>query len=208
MTQTKPIPTTTLAATADQLAPSPERERLQDGWNQVTVLAPGESLPACRPGDFLLVKGVAPLSFLIRLGERLHHRKAAAQWSHAALVVGQGTLCEALAKGISYSSASKYDNRWRALVRVVGSPEMRANAMSYAASCIGEEYGFVDFASVILSQLFGLRLILTTARAQICSEFVANALERLGYVFPASAELETPADLYELATTPAPGEKR
>jgi hypothetical protein len=174
---------------------------LQDGRNQVILLAPGESLPASRPGDFLLVKGIAPLSFLIRLGERLRHCKAAAQWSHAALIVGQGTLCEAQAKGILYANSAKYDNRWRALVRVVGSSEMRANAMRYAESCICEEYGFVDFASVALSQLFGLRLILTTARAQICSEFVANALERLGYIFPASTELETPADLYEMATT-------
>jgi hypothetical protein len=79
---------------------------------------------------------------------------------------------------------------------------MRANAMRYAASCIGESYGFIDFISVALSQLFGLRLILTTARAQICSEFVSNSLERLGYIFRLSPELETPADLYQMFTTP------
>jgi len=184
------------------------RARLQDGLNSVEILAPGQPLPACRPGDFLLVKGTAPLSYLIRFGERLHHPKPAAQWSHAALVVGQGSLAEALARGIQFSDAAKYDTRWRALVRVVGSSEARANAMRYAEACIGEDYGFVDFASVILSQLFGLRLILTTARSQICSEFVAHALERLGYVFPQTPELTTPADLYQIFAAPQAAKER
>ena len=161
----------------------------------VTVLKPGQPTPLnTQPGDFLLVHGTRPLSRLIELGQRAKHPRDAARWTHAASLEGP-YLSEAQRSGVSRSRADKYDHELRAVIRLDATRHKRDEAAKYLARTVGMEYGFLDFASVALSQLFGFQLIVTTSDALICSQRVAEMLQRIGIFFKEPA-LTTPADLW------------
>lgn len=161
----------------------------------ILTLAPNVPTPTdTAPGDFLLVRGGTVLSALIRFGQGFKHDAAAAQWSHVAACDGT-ELIEADASGVHAVPAATYDHRPRALVRLGATPNQAAKAYRYLVEAEGMEYGFLDFASVALSQLFGFQLIVTTGDAVICSQLVAEMLERLG-IFLREPALTTPADLY------------
>lgn len=62
-------------------------------------------------GDFILTKGDAWTSKLIRFGQRLRFRgteRSFAGWNHAALVVSEDGLVEALGAGVMETALSKY----------------------------------------------------------------------------------------------------
>lgn len=166
----------------------------------VTILQPGQPTPQnCQPGDFLLVNGTAPLSRLIQLGQHAKHNAEAAQWTHAACLDGRW-LVEANRHGVQASPTSKYNNAKRALIRLDLTRHWRKAAGDYIESAKGLEYGVLDFLSVAASQLFGFQLIVTTSDAVICSQLVAEMLERCGIFLEGAPALTTPADLFAAFT--------
>lgn len=65
-----------------------------------------------KPGDFILTKGDAWTSKLIRFGQRLRFRgeeRPFADWNHAALMVSEDRLVEALGAGVMHTELSKYE---------------------------------------------------------------------------------------------------
>lgn len=166
----------------------------------VTILQPGQPTPQnCQPGDFLLVHGTAPLSRLIQFGQHAKHNAEAAQWTHAACLDGRW-LVEAEASGVKAAPVAKYNDKKRALVQLDTTRHKRAAASAYIEKAKGLEYGFLDFISVAASQLFGFQLIVTTSDAVICSQLVAEMLERCGIFLDGAPALTTPADLFAAFT--------
>src|SRR3954468_22939489 len=109
-----------------------------DGGVQITADAP-------RPGDFILTHGAEWTSSLIRFGQSLRYRGAAAKytyWNHTALMVDKdGAIVEALGTGVALRSIHDYEPTQYTVVRVDASDDDRAQAATFARSCIGASYG-------------------------------------------------------------------
>lgn len=155
-----------------------------------------------QPGDFILCHRHDIFSRLIRFGEALRLSKTTRQyayWNHTALVVDkQGTIVEALAKGVQVSHVSKYQHEQYTHVRVTHTTKIeRENAVKFARSCVGDSYGFLTITSVALWSLVGGKFLVGLDGQEICSALVARALERFGCIFPKNPLRMTPSDLAE-----------
>jgi hypothetical protein len=160
----------------------------------------GLSAAEYSPGDFLLTQGQSWVSKLIRIGQMFRFGLGSpyAYWSHSALLVdSHGTLIEAMASGIEYGHLDRYRNQPYTLVRVgtTMSREDRDQAIAFARSCVGWEYGYLTFVSIALSCLTGGRLSFGREAEEVCSGLVARALERGATIFPRDPRGMTPGDL-------------
>ena len=154
------------------------------------------------------------VSRLIRFGQR-GYGKEAASWNHCAIYIGNGEIIEALTNGVVHSYASKYPSKDVRVLTVEAKnwngprstieydPIMRANAVSFALSCVGEKYGFLTIFAIAVKVLTKGKLDFNIQGTSICSGLAARCLERLGYNFQPydPAEL-TPAYL-DLVLSPA-----
>lgn len=155
----------------------------------------GMSNTTPREGDVLFVRTNHFVSKLIRFGQR-DYGPEDAQWNHVALVVGGGTIVEALTGGVVLSPLSKYlasDTRVGTSLIHGASPglpmvaetqsgvDMRANAVAFARSCVGESYGWATIAAIAVKVLTKGRIDFGVQGTSICSGLVARALERMGY---------------------------
>lgn len=152
------------------------------------------------PGDILLTRANTTLSWFIRFGQALKFGKQRqyAHWSHAALIVSpNGDLIEAHSKGIRHANIKEYQHKGTEYVHVPVQMDEhdRAQVLAFAESQVGKWYAFATFASLILNLLTPRRIFFGIDNTEICSTFVARALERAGYVFPHSPAAIVPADL-------------
>ncbi len=159
-----------------------------------------------KPGDILFIKTNHFVSRLIRFGQRDYGPKAS-QYNHCAVYIGNAEMVEALTKGVVRSPISKYP---ASDVRIMSSLKsslrptvcddlLRANASSFARSCVGESYGFLTIAAIAVKVLTKGEIDFGIQGTSICSGLCARSLERLGYNFSPydPAEL-TPAYLYTI----------
>jgi uncharacterized protein YycO len=171
---------------------------------EVTAAAP-------KPGDFILTHGDEWTSKLIRFGQSLRYRGAAAKytyWNHTALVVDSaGALVEALGTGVAKRSIHDYDPTQYTVVRIDASDEDRLEAATFATTSIGAEYGWLTIASLGLSLLTGGKFAFAFDGQLICSGLVARSLERTTAIFKHDAARIMPAELAEIYAVepPAPG---
>lgn len=164
--------------------------------------------PQIEAGDLLLHHASALHSKLIRFGEGLRfHGKdhQFAYWNHASFVVDQHSIVEALGSGVECSELSKYAGSDFVRVRVRWDWHDRDQAVDFALSQVGSEYGFVTLVGVGLHMLTGGKLTVGLDGTQICSGLVARCLERGPTVFehhdPSNI---TPADLARHFQVPKP----
>jgi uncharacterized protein YycO len=154
-----------------------------------------------REGDFLLTHGKYPVSWLIRLGQRLRYEKRYARWNHAALVLSKnGRIAEALSMGVVENDISKYQGTDYYLVRLRNvSDEDRRQMMDFAKSVLSApyrtQYGWLTIVSIILTLLTSSELVIGMVGTAICSGFVAEALVRTGIIFDKPPSHMMPADL-------------
>lgn len=144
------------------------------------------------PGDLLLVRTNHFVAKLIRFGQR-GYGKDAAQWNHVAIYIGNGEIVEALTNGVVRGYASKYPPSDVCKIPVMpyhggsGLGEaglaMRANAASFALSCVGERYGFMTILAIAFKVLTKGKIDFNLQGTSICSGLAARSLERLGYDF-------------------------
>src|ERR1035441_7197468 len=157
-----------------------------------------------KEGDILLINPNHRVSRLIRFGQRGYGREAAS-WNHCGVCIGNFEIVEALTGGVVRSPINKYST---SDVRVLSSLKsslrptacdelLRANAVSFALSCIGEKYGFLTIFAIACKVLTKGKIDFNIQGTSICSGLAARSLERLGYDFNPwdPAEL-TPAYLY------------
>jgi uncharacterized protein YycO len=169
------------------------------------------SADAPRPGDFILTHGDEWTSKLIRFGQSLRYRGAAAKytyWNHTALVVDSaGAIVEALGTGVTKRSIHDYDPTQYTVVRTDASDEDRLEAATFATSSIGAQYGWVTIISLGVSLLTGGKLAFAIDGQLICSGLVARALERTTAIFRHDPARIMPAELAEVYNVdpPPPG---
>lgn len=165
--------------------------------------APGDSARKWIPGDFILTHGDSFFSALIRFGEglRIHgedRRRRYAWFNHAALVVGDdGTIVEALGRGVVRENASKYRSKDYVVVHS-GADDHDVKAILSFANWVTEHrahYGWFTIASLAFTMLTGAKFTFFIDGEFICSGFVARAMERTGAIFSRDPVHITPADL-------------
>jgi uncharacterized protein YycO len=164
-------------------------------------VGPGRSTDDVAPGDFLLVATTKFGGRLIRLGQSLRIRgedRRYVKWTHAALIVDtEGTLIEAVGHGVQESSITAYEGQEYLVVRIVASPENRAEIVDFARWALGKQarYNRLATVSMGLSMLTGSKLAFFIEGRFVCSSLVARALERSGRIFDRDPSHVAPADL-------------
>lgn len=160
-----------------------------------------------RPGDVLLFH--RPISWaglrsdpkgtlmcaLIQLATR-------SRYNHAAIAIGDPSAsvttsyAEATAAGVMVSTWGSSSDE----VLVVGldyaDEDDRANAVAWATARAGVPYGYLNAVVCGLNNLLvGFGFVIKRTDAIICSELVAEALERAGFDFGKDSALVSPGDL-------------
>lgn len=175
-----------------------------DGDTERYARASGEEAQptstAFSPGDFVLVRGHALTSFLIRLGQRLRLRgedKDFAYWNHAALLVSEGgDIIEALGRGVVERNLTIYKPNDYKIVRLKKATKRdREKAVLFANWAAGKvysdgqpvgagerkvRYGFLAILSIAF-MLVGMSLFLAFAAAGVTLLSVGET--ELGLVF-------------------------
>ncbi len=148
---------------------------------EVKLYRPGELPESVRGGDFLLVNSPYLISRFIRVC-------TGSSWNHAAFVLdSEGTILEALAKGVVIRNVSEWEDVLFAVVSPDYSKENRVDAVAHAR-WIGEEgwrYSWPTILGMGLFWLTGGRLMLSSgAKAAICSAVVGDCLHAGAERFP------------------------
>lgn len=144
----------------------------------------------------------------------MRYRGASAKyafWNHTALVVDDdGAIIEALGTGVAQRSIHDYDPTQYTVVRIIASDHDRAQAVAFARSVLGADYGFVTIVSMALSLVTGGKLAFAIDGQLICSGLVARALERTSAIFQHDPGRIMPAELAEIykVDPPPPGTPR
>jgi hypothetical protein len=161
---------------------------------------PGATISDPRPGDFILVRGVGWLGWLIRIFERMRYRtdqdRPFAYWSHAAIIVGpEGLLVEVLHKGVVLSKLEKYRGQEYHYIHLNLSEANRRNASRHACACLRQRYGASSFLMLAFSLLVGDRLRISDRGQQGCAALIVRALQCAGITFERGPAEMMPADL-------------
>lgn len=174
--------------------------------DSVELVPAGQAATQYEPGDFILTRGDALVSRLIRFGQRLRihgQDRRYAYWNHAAIVVSaDGAIIEALGRGVTRRHLSQYQPRQYHLIRIDASDEDRAQAVAFAEWAVGapggegrQRYGFLTIASIAYTLLTGAKFTFGVDGQLICSGLVARAMERTRAIFSRAPSHIMPADL-------------
>lgn len=161
---------------------------------------PGEAIADPRPGDVLLIRGRGPLGMLIRLVQRVRHRRREdrgfAYWTHAALVTSPPAyVIEVIHAGVVARELKSYRGHDYHYVGLDLSEAQRHDVVRFAWSCLRQRYGTLSSVLVGLSVLLGDRLQVPERGQQGCGALIARALQRAGMKFERSPANMLPADL-------------
>lgn len=156
-----------------------------------------------KPGDVLLVSGHSIEDWAIRLAQERRDGKQAL-WSHVALIVAVtdgGQIIEAAGThGVRRNTVSAYSHVKTAILPITATDEQRAAAIAFAESQLGHRYDFADLAFVGLNLLLNDPISCQINGTWICSQLVAEALERAGYTWDRDPSDISPGDLAVLLT--------
>ena len=159
----------------------------------------GTELSKPIPGDVILTHGSDWPSKAIRFGQSFRFRgdkKVFAYFNHAAMVISEdGTIVEALTRGVVTSPLSKYTPKEYIVIRVKATSEDRNQMIRFVNHALGRKYGWTEIISLFLSLLTGLKFNFGVDDEVICSGLVASALERGYDIFERQCSFMTPADL-------------
>lgn len=162
---------------------------------------PGETVTDFDPGDFILVAEHNLVGKLIKFGQwlRIHgDDRKYINWVHAALIVDRdGTIIEAVGKGVRQYSLERLRDQHYQIFRIKASEEDREQVVAFGRWALERQcrYGILEFASIGLSMLTGSKLTIFVDGKFVCSGLVAAALERAGSIFNRNAANITAADL-------------
>lgn len=155
----------------------------------------GQDTPV-RPGDILFAHRKGFISRVIGLGERI--RFGDGHWSHCAFVETPDTLIEALAHGVVRTPLNDYREIEYKVVHTNLEPLDIAQAVAFAQSCIGQEYGFGIIFGIILRYLTpGRGLWFGMNGTEICSGLTAQAEVRGWANYPWNPASCSPTELWK-----------
>ena len=151
------------------------------------------------PGDFLLVSTTGILAKFIRFGQffRYHGKmKPFAHWNHSAMIIDEnGTIVEAVGRGVVTSNISEYKNVEYYYVSTKMNKQSRDQVVAACNSFIKDKYGFVTIISIALELLTGIKIQFNSSNSMICSAVVAQSLWAGGVIFDRNPYQMMPADL-------------
>lgn len=140
----------------------------------------------------------------------LIHLVTRSRWNHAALYLGDGQYVEATSSGVRVTTLPverRYDiptpidwNDEIVAVHVVGmydDEDDLNDALAWAAGRVGTRYGYFNAFFNGLRHVFPGFVQVKFGNTVICSELVAEALERAGFDFHKDTALVSPGDLAE-----------
>jgi uncharacterized protein YycO len=147
-----------------------------------------------RAGDVLLFhrKKFQLMTWLIQLVTR-------SKWNHAAIALDDEQYIEATSAGVRITSSPELlvDDE----VLIVPFPYLdeddRTDAVAWAAGRVGTRYGYFNAFFNGLRSVFPGLVQVKIGSTVICSELVAEALERSGFSCGKDSALVSPADLAE-----------
>jgi len=148
-----------------------------------------------RPGDIVLYRRE---SFNIMTW--LIHLTTGSQWNHASIIVegfGPGmVVAEATAKGVVESPLYSTKDTIRIIQVEYDDEDDRLTAIAWARARTGVRYGYLNaFMCGLNNVLAGLNLAIKRTDSIICSELVAESLERAGFDFGKDSSQVSPGDL-------------
>jgi len=163
------------------------------------VYGAGETAAKFKPGDYILVSTTGILARFIRFGQfiRYHGKmKPFSHWNHAAMIVDEdGTIVEAVGRGVICGHISEYENVEYYLVNTKMNAQSRAQAIAACKSFLKDKYGWWTIASIATELLTGIKLQFTNSNTMICSAVVAQSLWAGGVIFDRNPYQMMPADL-------------
>lgn len=137
----------------------------------------------------------------------LIHLTTRSRWNHAALDVGDGMMVEATSKGVAVNPIASVDEigrptssdcllMHRAPCRGCYAGNDLEEVLAWSTGRVGNRYGYATAFFCGLRNLFpGWSVV--QDKAFICSQLVAESLERAGHDFGKSTEKVSPGDLAE-----------
>jgi cell wall-associated NlpC family hydrolase len=128
-----------------------------------------------QPGDIIFCHRKGFTSRMIRFFE--HLIRGDSRWSHVAVVVKtipEPMLVEALTKGVELNPLSQYRNIQYGIFRAKLAPTDQAQAVAFALSCVGQQYGWGTIFLIGVRMLSPHKLNGT----EICSGLGAQTLVR------------------------------
>lgn len=170
----------------------------------VTYHKAGERADGLLPGDFILVRGKSFYSRLISVGQWFAYPRGGVRfYTHAALVYYDWSMenpgvVEANWDGVSPSPLSKYDDHDYAAVRLLDADSRDiSQMMRFADAVMGAKtgYDYLTILSLAVALPTGGKVYFGRAGTSICSQFVAQALYRVGYISLKPPNEVMPADL-------------
>lgn len=157
-------------------------------------------------GDVLLfhARTFGLMTFLI-------HVVTQSWWNHAALYLGEGKYVEATSGGVRVSQFSEHYMKDKGAdesshvdevigVRIIGmydDEDDRNDVLAFAAGRVGTKYGYLNAFFCGLRHVF-TGLTIKRGDTIICSELVAEALERAGFDFGKDSSEVSPGDIGEV----------
>jgi len=164
----------------------------------------GQDATGVMPGDILLCHRRGFVPWVIRLGERLRLRHA--DVSHAAFCDTPSSTIEALTRGVARAPLTAYRGIEYWIVRTGLTGDDAAQAVAFARSCVGDEYGWLTDLGIALRFLTpGRGLWFGVEGTQICSSLCAEALVRGWVIYPVDAASISPQELFSFyASTSSP----
>lgn len=174
----------------------------------IELVPAGQDAIGAQPGDLILCHRKGFASACIRFGERLKTGKGAVV-SHAAFVAThymghEATLIEALTKGVCVTPLSAYRHVEYWIVRTGLQGNDRAQAVSFAQSCLGQKYGWSTIIGLALRFCTpgkGLPGLLSNG-TKICSGLVAQTQVRGWTIYPFEPASCAPSDLFNFYSQP------
>jgi uncharacterized protein YycO len=126
----------------------------------------------------------------------LIHLATRSRWNHAAIAVDELWYDEATAAGVVRTHLAHTSDEVLVVPIPYRDEGCRLTAIAWAEARTGERYGYLNAILCGLNNvLVGLGLVIKRTDAIICSELVAEALERAGFDFGKDSALVAPGDL-------------
>lgn len=136
-----------------------------------------------RPGDVVLYHRPFTLANLKRdpLGTifvGLIHLTTGSKWNHTSIAVENGLVIEATGEGVVVNPAENTLDEAEVVPVTYRSKWALARSTDHARSLVGRRYGYLNAFMVGLRNLFPGRLWVRFTDTMICSELVAECLDR------------------------------
>lgn len=154
-----------------------------------------------KPGDVLLFHRPTTWANFLKdpkgtFFTALIHLSTRSRFNHAAIAISEQAYAEATAGGVAITLAGTSSDEITVISPAYDDEDDRNEAVAWAVARTGERYGYFNaFMCGANNVLVGLGVVIKKTDAIICSELVAESLERAGFDFGKDSALVSPGDL-------------